>query len=110
LMSYVSYFSLLICSDWRANVISNTTNPPRALKNTDHNYTHACLRRIGGAMFSTSTQPNQGDEDYTLTSGMYVIRCKRICNFWCSMLVLHQLLCVLFTLRGIFMHFLELTY
>jgi hypothetical protein len=26
------------------------------------------------------------------------------------MLILHQLLCVLFTLRGIFMHFLELTY
>jgi hypothetical protein len=35
-----------------------------------------------------------------------VIRCKRIYNFWCSMLVLNQLLCVLFTLRGIFMHFL----
>jgi hypothetical protein len=39
-----------------------------------------------------------------------VIRCKRIYNFLCSMLVLHQLLYVLFTLRGIFMHFLELTY
>jgi hypothetical protein len=39
-----------------------------------------------------------------------VIRLKRIYNFWCSMLVLHQLLCVLFTLRDIFIHFLELTY
>jgi hypothetical protein len=39
-----------------------------------------------------------------------MIRLKRIYNFWCSILVLHQLLCVLFTLRGIFMHFLELTY
>jgi hypothetical protein len=39
-----------------------------------------------------------------------VIRRKRIYNFRCSMLVLHQLLCVLFTLCGIFMHFLELTY
>jgi hypothetical protein len=37
-----------------------------------------------------------------------VIRCKRIYNFWYSMLVLHQLLYVLFTLCGIFMHFLEL--
>jgi hypothetical protein len=40
----------------------------------------------------------------------YVIRLKRIYNFWCSMLVLHQLLHVLFTLHDIFMHFLELTY
>jgi hypothetical protein len=39
-----------------------------------------------------------------------VISLKRIYNFLCSMLILHQLLCVLFTLRGIFMHFLELTY
>jgi hypothetical protein len=39
-----------------------------------------------------------------------LIRLKRIYNFLCSMLVLHQLLCVLFTLLGIFMHFLELTY
>jgi hypothetical protein len=39
-----------------------------------------------------------------------MIRLKRIYNFWCSMLVLHQLLCVLFTLRGIFLHFPELTY
>jgi hypothetical protein len=40
----------------------------------------------------------------------YVIRCKHIYNFLCSMLVLHQLIYVLFTLHGIFMHFLELTY
>jgi hypothetical protein len=39
-----------------------------------------------------------------------LIRRKRIYNFVCSMLVLHQLLCVLFTLRGIFMHFPELNY
>jgi hypothetical protein len=39
-----------------------------------------------------------------------VIRCNHIYNFLCSMLVLHQLLYVLFTLCGIFMHFLELTY
>jgi hypothetical protein len=30
--------------------------------------------------------------------------------FLCSMLVLHHLLCVLLTLHGVFMHFLELTY
>jgi hypothetical protein len=35
---------------------------------------------------------------------------KRIYSFWCSMLVLHQFIFVLFTLHGIFMHFLELTY
>jgi hypothetical protein len=40
----------------------------------------------------------------------YMIRRKCIYNFWCSMLVLHQLLCVLITLHSIFMHFLELTY
>jgi hypothetical protein len=40
---------------------------------------------------------------------MSLIRCKRIYNFLCSMLGLHQLLYVLFTLRDIFMHFLELT-
>jgi hypothetical protein len=38
------------------------------------------------------------------------IRLKRIYNFLCSMLVLHPLLCVFFTLRGIFIHFPELTY
>jgi hypothetical protein len=41
---------------------------------------------------------------------MWLIRLKRIYNFLCSMLVLHQLLCVLYTRRGIFMLFLELTY
>jgi hypothetical protein len=50
---------------------------------------------------------------YSRTSRSYAWGClihrKHIYNFWCSMLVLHQLLCVLFTLRGIFMHFLELT-
>jgi hypothetical protein len=39
-----------------------------------------------------------------------LIHLKRIYNFWCSMLVLHHLLHVLFTLRGIFICFLELTY
>jgi hypothetical protein len=39
-----------------------------------------------------------------------MIRCKRIYNFWYSMLILHQLLYILFTLCGLFMHFLELTY
>jgi hypothetical protein len=39
-----------------------------------------------------------------------LIRCKRIYNFRCSMLVLHQLIYVLFTLRRIFMYFLELAY
>jgi hypothetical protein len=39
-----------------------------------------------------------------------LVRFKCIYNFWCSMLVLHQLLHVLFTLCVIFMHFLELTY
>jgi hypothetical protein len=34
-----------------------------------------------------------------------VIRLKHIYNFLCSMLILHQLLCVLFTLRSIFMYF-----
>jgi hypothetical protein len=48
-------------------------------------------------------------------SGLYIgagvlIRCRHIYNFLCSMLVLHQLLYVLLTLCGIFMHFLELTY
>jgi hypothetical protein len=42
--------------------------------------------------------------------GCRLMRRKRIYNFCCSMLVLHQLLCVLFTLCGIFMHFPELTY
>jgi hypothetical protein len=39
-----------------------------------------------------------------------MIRWKRIYNFWCSMLVLHRLLYVLFTLHGISIYFLELTY
>jgi hypothetical protein len=40
----------------------------------------------------------------------HLIRCKHIYYFWCSMLVLHQLLYILFTLHDIFMHFSELTY
>jgi hypothetical protein len=40
----------------------------------------------------------------------WLIRLKRIYNFWCSMLVLHHLLHVLFTLSGVFMRFPELTY
>jgi hypothetical protein len=39
-----------------------------------------------------------------------LIRLKHIYNIRCSMLVLHHLLHVLFTLRGIFMQFLELTH
>jgi hypothetical protein len=49
------------------------------------------------------------EDEHELILGM-LIRCKRIYNFWCSMLVLHQLLYVLFTLCSIFLHFLELTY
>jgi hypothetical protein len=49
------------------------------------------------------------EDEQELSLGM-LICCKGIYNFRCSMLVLHQLLYVLFTLRGIFMHFLELTY
>jgi hypothetical protein len=51
-----------------------------------------------------------GKETIVKDKDSMVIRLKRIYNFLCSMLVLHQLLCVLFTLRGIFMHFSELTY
>jgi hypothetical protein len=47
---------------------------------------------------------------WNLPEAMQLIRLKRIYKFLCSMLVVHQLLCVLFTLRGVFMHFLELTY
>jgi hypothetical protein len=50
-------------------------------------------------------QCDSGNNKYRI-----VIHRKRIYNFLCSMLILHQLLCVLFTLRGIFMHFPELTY
>jgi hypothetical protein len=49
------------------------------------------------------------EDEQELSLGM-LIRCKRVYNFLCSMLVLHQLLYVLFTLRGVFMHFLKLTY
>jgi hypothetical protein len=44
------------------------------------------------------------EDEQELSLGM-LIRCKCIYNFWCSMLVLHQLLYVLIILRGIFMHF-----
>ena len=49
------------------------------------------------------------EDEQELRLGM-LIRCKHIYNFLCSMLVLHQFLYVLFTLRCTFMHFLELTY
>jgi hypothetical protein len=39
-----------------------------------------------------------------------LIRLKCIYNFWCSMLVLTPFALSFVTLRGIFMHFLELTY
>ena len=49
------------------------------------------------------------EDEQELSLGM-LIRLKRIYNFWCSMLVLHQFLYILFTLRCTFMHFPELTY
>jgi hypothetical protein len=42
--------------------------------------------------------------------GLSLIRFKRIYNFLCFMLVLYQLLCILFILRGVFMCFLKLIY
>jgi hypothetical protein len=39
-----------------------------------------------------------------------VIRLKRIYNFWCSMLVYKSFALCFITLRGVFMHFSELTY
>jgi hypothetical protein len=39
-----------------------------------------------------------------------VIRLKRIYNFWCSMLVYVPFALCFVTLRGVFMHFPELTY
>jgi hypothetical protein len=55
--------------------------------------------RILGGSKETSMQ------SLHLTGAARFIHCKRIYNFSCSMLVLHQLLYVLFTLRGIFMYF-----
>jgi hypothetical protein len=55
-------------------------------------------------------RPSGYKDEIPELGGAIVIRLKRIYNFGCSMLVLHQLLCVLFTLCGIFMHFPELTY
>jgi hypothetical protein len=39
-----------------------------------------------------------------------VIRLKCIYNFDVPCLFMHHLICVLFTLHGVFMHFPELTY
>ena len=44
------------------------------------------------------------EDEQELSLGM-LIRCKRIYNFWCSLLVLHQFLYVLFTLRCTFYAF-----
>jgi hypothetical protein len=43
-------------------------------------------------------------------SSCVLIRLKRIYNFWCSMLVYAPFVLCFVTLRGVFMHFLELTY
>jgi hypothetical protein len=40
----------------------------------------------------------------------WLIRLKRIYNFWCSMLVFTPFALCFVTLLGVFMHFLELTY
>jgi hypothetical protein len=40
----------------------------------------------------------------------YMIRLKRIYNFWCSMLVLTPFAMSFVTLCGVFIHFPELTY
>jgi hypothetical protein len=49
------------------------------------------------------------EDEHELSLGC-LIRLKRIYNFWCSMLVLTPFALCFVTLRGIFMHFLELTY
>jgi hypothetical protein len=51
--------------------------------------------------------PTRGRAGVKLGDAWYV---SNVYNFSWSMLVLHQLLCVLFTLHGIFMHFTELAY
>jgi hypothetical protein len=49
------------------------------------------------------------EDEQELSLGM-LIRLKRIYNFWCSMLVFTPSALCFVTLRGTFMHFLELTY
>jgi hypothetical protein len=66
-----------------------------------HAITH-CIDRLWKPNFVKTSSKNRQ------STGL--IHCKRIYNFLCSILVLHQLLYVLFTLPGVFMHFLELTY
>jgi hypothetical protein len=46
----------------------------------------------------------------TIIASTVLIRLKRICNFLCSMLVHTPFALRFITLRGVFMHFLELTY
>jgi hypothetical protein len=68
----------------------------------------AGVQRIDGDHEEDDDVPlSASSPDSTIGS---LIRCKRIYNFLCSMLVLHELLYVLFTLHRIFMHFSELTY
>jgi hypothetical protein len=52
--------------------------------------------------------PTRGRAGVKLGDAWYVSNVSII--FWCSMLVLHHLLCVLFTLHGVFMRFPKLTY
>jgi hypothetical protein len=49
------------------------------------------------------------EDEQELSLGI-LIRLKRIYNFWCSMLVFTPFALCFVTLRGVFMHFPELTY
>jgi hypothetical protein len=59
---------------------------------------HHRRRILGDRSLCSGTLPGRGSA---------LIRCKRIYNFWRSMLVLHQLLYVLSTLCGTFMIYLD---
>ena len=64
----------------------------------------------GGKPHEASILVHKGGHVVKITVTHRLIRCKRIYNFLCSMLVLYLLSYVLSTLWSIFTHFMELTY
>jgi hypothetical protein len=70
------------------------------------------LKRGGGCNSACLREHREaeGTSAGVFTKAGRVIRLNVSIIFYAPCLFMHHLLCVLFTLRGIFMHFLELTY
>jgi hypothetical protein len=87
-------------------VKSNRASPAASLSLPPYPFSGLCCALILPSLSNPHARASVVDE----SEGSRVIRLKYIYNFWCSMLVYVSFALCFVTLRGVFMHFLKLTY